>query len=723
MMNYLRIIPYFLEFFLFSVLGALTLFGYTDGLFSEVPFISQLNGLPLLILFGFAGLLFSIFPTVKMPLITTYGISVLTLTLIHLSTLPGNQNSFQQASPLMYIVIIGAGVLSSSYAWIIPLLCFLVADLAYASIPHFSKDFALGIDQIFSTLGKNGIGFVYMFTAGIISSMTYKKVMTIKPRIENKTDTPLPPPTQIVNSPSETSIIIEQPSKTQSFTVEYNVSDFSQNQDGEISEVLSSVVYFMCRNFKSYSALGFIYDPSKRSFVLNSSQSKSINLIKNIEIPLGNGPVGKIGTEQRSFMSGDYSFYSSDLGYYRGAEEINSILAVPIISDEKELLGALIIDNVDKNSFKEQDKEILKRFSSLAAALIINTRMRVFQERAATTFMIYYEASHQFTTALSLDEVFSVLFQVIPKITPCSRQMAIIYNEDEKSGIVQRIEGTDEEIPVNFKFTLNNGLYSFVLKNRKLVYVQDFKQYEGKYFRFVPNETPNPNVRALIIFPVLDDESRCRGLFSIESNQPGQFTNEIQQILNTLIENASVAFTRALLYKRMEKLATTDGLTELNNHRQFQELLSQELQRSRRYNRMVSLLLLDIDHFKSFNDTYGHPVGDLVLKEIAACIRQSIRSNDIPARYGGEEFTVILPETNEQGGLTMAERIRSTIERHTIHSLNRQLKVTVSIGCASYAASEIAQKDLIDRADKALYYSKEHGRNRVALYQEGMSKK
>lgn len=723
-MNYIKSITTFLEFILFSVLGTLTVLGYSDGLFSEIPYITQLNGLPLLILFGFAGLLFSLFPTLKIPLITTYGISVLTLTIIHLSILPDNSLAFQQPTALMFIAIIGISVLSSGYAWVIPLLTFFIADLAYTSIPSFSKDLTLGIDQIFSTLGHNGINFIYILTAGIVSSLTHKKVMTIKPRIENKIETTPHLSTQIVSSPSETSIIIEQPSKTQLFTVEYNVSDFSQNQDGDVLEVLSSVVYFMCRNFKSYSALGFIYDPTKRTFILNSFHSKSMNIIRNCVIPLGKGPVGQIGTERRAFMSGDYSFYSSDLGYYSSPEEIYSILAVPIISDESELLGALIIDSIDKNSFKEQDKEILKRFSSLAAALIINTRMRVLQERAAATFKIYYEASHQFTTALNLDEVFSVLFQVIPKITSCSRQIAIIYNEEEKSGVVMRIEGSGDEIPLNFQFSLNNGLYSFVLKNRKLVYVPDFKQYEGKYFRFVPNEPRNPNVRSLIIFPVLDDESRCRGLFSIESNQPGQFfTNELQQILNTLIENASVAFTRALLYKKMEKLATTDGLTELNNHRQFQELLSQELQRSRRYNRMVSLLLLDIDHFKSFNDTYGHPVGDLVLKEIASCICQSLRTNDIPARYGGEEFTVILPETNEQGGFTIAERIRTTIERHTVHSLNRQLKVTVSIGCASYAASEIAQKDLIDRADAALYYSKEHGRNRVTLYQDGMSKK
>jgi diguanylate cyclase (GGDEF)-like protein len=723
MMTYTTIILKIFEFFLFSVLSVLCLLGFADGLISQVPYITQLNGLPLLVLFGISGLLISMFPSSRIPLISVYGISSLTLALIHMSIIPDNQATFQHASPLIYIVIIGSGVFSSSFGWTIPFLFFMIADLAYASIPVFPKDLSLGVEQVLTTFVANLTNYIYLLTVGIIASMAHKKVMTIKPRLETKIEIPSPPPTQIVTSSPDTQIIVEQPSKTQAFTVEYNVSDFSQNQNGEVLEILSSVVYFMCRNFKSYSALGFIYDPSKQSFLLNSYHSKSLNIIKNIEIPFGKGPVGKIGIEQRSFMSGDYSFYSSDLGYYSGAEEIHSILAVPIISDENELLGALVIDNIDKNSFKEQDKEILKRFSSLAAALIINTRMRVFQERSAATFMIFYEASHQFTTSLSLDEVFNVLFQVVPKITPCSRQMAIIYNDEEKSAVVQRIEGTEQEIPQQFSFSLNNGLYSFVLKNRKLVYVPDFKQYEGKYFRFVPDEVRNPNVRSLIVFPVLDDESRCRGLFSVESNQPGQFGNEIQQILNTLIENASVAFTRALLYKKMEKLATTDGLTELNNHRQFQELLSQELQRSRRYNRMVSLLLMDIDHFKSFNDTYGHPVGDLVLKEIAACIRQSIRSNDIPARYGGEEFTVILPETNEQGGLTMAERIRTTIERHTIHSLNRQLKVTVSIGCASYVASQIEQKDLIDRADKALYYSKEHGRNCVSLYKDGMSKK
>ncbi len=225
----------------------------------------------------------------------------------------------------------------------------------------------------------------------------------------------------------------------------------------------------------------------------------------------------------------------------------------------------------------------------------------------------------------------------------------------------------------------------------------------------------------MAIYPIIDDENRCRGIVSIEATEPDQITSDIEHILAALFENASVAFTRAILYQHMERLATTDGLTGLNNHRHFQEMLSKEIERSKRYKRPLSLLLLDIDHFKSFNDTYGHPVGDLVLKEISLCIRKSIRINDIPARYGGEEFTVIIPETNFDGAMVIAERIRSTIECHIIRSYEKQLHVTVSIGCASFPSHVINQQELIDCADKALYYSKEHGRNKVTVYSPAMS--
>ena len=170
----------------------------------------------------------------------------------------------------------------------------------------------------------------------------------------------------------------------------------------------------------------------------------------------------------------------------------------------------------------------------------------------------------------------------------------------------------------------------------------------------------------------------------------------------------------------MELLAITDGLTQLINHKHFQEQLTKELERTKRYKRPVSLLMMDIDHFKSFNDTYGHPVGDLVLKEIAQCIKQAIRINDIAARYGGEEFTVIMPDCAEDGALVTAERMRKRVEQKIIASGANQLHVTLSIGCATFPAHASGQQELIDNADKALYHSKETGRNRSTVFVKGM---
>jgi diguanylate cyclase (GGDEF)-like protein len=171
----------------------------------------------------------------------------------------------------------------------------------------------------------------------------------------------------------------------------------------------------------------------------------------------------------------------------------------------------------------------------------------------------------------------------------------------------------------------------------------------------------------------------------------------------------------------MEKHATTDGLTGLNNHRTFQEIITREFERAKRYKHPMSVLLTDIDHFKSFNDTYGHPVGDLVLREIAACIRQAVRLNDFPARYGGEEFAVILPETGEQGALVAAEKIRQAVEARVVQSGSNSLRVTISIGCVTYPTYGVTTQELIDSADKALYASKRGGRNRVTMYNPQMA--
>ncbi len=201
------------------------------------------------------------------------------------------------------------------------------------------------------------------------------------------------------------------------------------------------------------------------------------------------------------------------------------------------------------------------------------------------------------------------------------------------------------------------------------------------------------------------------GIFSKEAN----FSESDE---DTLFAFAFQAFQSISFQRELARMATTDGLTGLHNHRMFQERLSEEILRAERYKRRLFLLLLDIDHFKMFNDTYGHQTGDEVLRTIASVIRGSVRKVDFAARYGGEEFVIILPETDCENAFMVAERIREKVERYVIDVGGHKTRLTVSIGISCFPQDAIDKEDLIRKADAALYLAKEGGRNRVVLFSE-----
>ena len=166
--------------------------------------------------------------------------------------------------------------------------------------------------------------------------------------------------------------------------------------------------------------------------------------------------------------------------------------------------------------------------------------------------------------------------------------------------------------------------------------------------------------------------------------------------------------------KRLELLSITDGLTNLYNHRYFQEELAREFDASIRYQRPLSLAVIDIDFFKKINDQFGHASGDRVLKEVAEIFKRSVRSSDLVARYGGEEFAVMMPETLLDDGMQFAEKIRSLVESQPIATGTESIPVNVSIGVSALPHTKVVTpKDLIVAADKALYRAKRGGRNRV----------
>jgi diguanylate cyclase (GGDEF)-like protein len=215
--------------------------------------------------------------------------------------------------------------------------------------------------------------------------------------------------------------------------------------------------------------------------------------------------------------------------------------------------------------------------------------------------------------------------------------------------------------------------------------------------------------RDVIVAPLrtLDD---FFGLIYVNAHDTGTFTERHRDLVDQFARHVVYPIQRV----RLQALATTDVMTGLSNHRSFRRRLADEVRRAQRYEHVVSLILIDIDHFKRCNDTYGHPAGDALLAQLGAILRRSLRGIDIPARYGGEELVVICPETDAEDARALAERIRTIVEGNRfVLPEGGETRLTVSLGVATLPLHADGEAALVEAADQALYAAKAAGRNTV----------
>ncbi len=260
------------------------------------------------------------------------------------------------------------------------------------------------------------------------------------------------------------------------------------------------------------------------------------------------------------------------------------------------------------------------------------------------------------------------------------------------------------------------GIFSRVMSEGMPLRLSSLKVKEDLPWLEGLADSQSLSIRNLLIVPLILRDELIGEIVLMNRTGGEEFTDEDEDLLLTLGFHSSFALEKARMHQEATKLATTDGLTGLNNHRTFQERLEIEIARSKRFNHRLSLLLIDIDYFKKFNDNFGHRVGDEVLRRVACLLAESTRNIDFAARYGGEEFVLILPETAIEGAVLTAERIREVIARRKMNVDGKDLSVTVSIGVASFPEDADDREMLIERADNALYSAKKSGRNKVVAF-------
>ncbi|PIQ90655.1 MAG: hypothetical protein COV71_03310 [Candidatus Omnitrophica bacterium CG11_big_fil_rev_8_21_14_0_20_41_12] len=314
--------------------------------------------------------------------------------------------------------------------------------------------------------------------------------------------------------------------------------------------------------------------------------------------------------------------------------------------------------------------------------------------------------------SLKTDTVIRELTAAVYSLISDNRGIALFYlvdNQYQRLNLVYSLKDDSDLVILSKEGDIFD---QWVLRHSNQLIVEDLKND----FRFDPEKTllqDRRQIFSLISSPLVSHDSLL-GLLRLESKKAGFFTQDDLRFLALVADLGSAALENSLLFHKKEELAIHDDLTGLFTKHHFVSRLKDEVKRCQRLDQYLSLMMIDIDFFKQYNDKFGHTAGDIVLKKVGLLLKSSLREvNPLLCRFGGEEFLVMLSGLNKQKALVLAEDLRGRIEKKTIILRRNETHITVSIGVASLPLDTKDDDELIQKADKAMYKAKEKGRNRV----------
>ncbi len=430
--------------------------------------------------------------------------------------------------------------------------------------------------------------------------------------------------------------------------------------------------------------------------------------VDKLSIPLGNGLTGWAAANRQPVVVPDVQL---DSRYIAVDSATRAEMVAPLLMRD-ECIGVLNIESAVVNAFAPDSLELLQTFAARAAAAIYNARLYGEVRSANERLDILVRAARLLSAQLAARPLLDSVVSLVAEVFAADR---VTFTRLDSAAGVFRIAAdygasdfarrelwlpapTDPEAIAHFS-------HAHIIPD-----VREVALPGGNFAEVIAYE----DLRSLLYVGVFIRKQLVGGINIYSVGKSRDFTQAERELLEALAAQVSLALENAELYAEQQQLAVTDGLTGLANRRQFDAELARELDRAARFGHVTSLIMLDIDNFKHYNDHYGHQAGDEMLKAIAAVMRRDVRAIDVPARYGGEEMAIILPETPPAAAFDAAERLRRQVA--ALYGASIPAPVTVSVGVATAPEHGDTPAMLIQSADAALYKAKHSGKNQVSLH-------
>jgi diguanylate cyclase (GGDEF)-like protein len=403
--------------------------------------------------------------------------------------------------------------------------------------------------------------------------------------------------------------------------------------------------------------------------------------------------------------------------YYKVPFPVGHVAAVPL-GTGTDTAGLLALDRPLAEPLRPEQRLVLETAAELVRRTLEIERSVVQLERAKVEQGKLYRAAEQLNEAQSEKQVIEAGVGSAREFAAFHFAAVTLVREGGAHEICA-VSGPHTSELVGKTFKDSTGLVGMVVENRHALPFRGL--CDAGYQVVFTRDLPSPDLRSLLVLPLLVHQE-VLGTLVLGSDEPSAFGSAVRPTLEVLARHIAVSLANARMMKRLEDLATTDGLTGLLNKRALIDAARQKLRSSVRFQKPLSVLVCDLDHFKSVNDTHGHDVGDRVIRGFADVLKHGKRDTDLVGRFGGEEFVVICEQTDLVGAQQLAERIRTDLANTTFVTSSGPLRVTCSVGIAAFPRAGQDWDELFRATDEALYASKRAGRDRVTVWSPRIAK-